>query len=111
MVGLDVTLPCFSFDSDLESLLKTTIESHTKPSPRVPGKCSLSDTGTVGDLTWLFKVNLSIHGLMTFFAAKLSPAKQAQLRNFLAKRKTPPVRSTAPGKEAGPGVLSSSCVV
>ncbi|CAO2597985.1 Nuclear pore complex protein Nup214 [Lemmus lemmus] len=58
-----------SFDSDLESLLKTTIESHTKPSARVP--------------------------------AKLSPVKQAQLRNFLAKRKTPPVRSTAPGKENG----------
>lgn len=29
-----------SFDSDLEHLLKTTIESHTKPSPRVPGKLS-----------------------------------------------------------------------
>uniref|UniRef100_A0A6I8NR43 Nuclear pore complex protein Nup214 n=1 Tax=Ornithorhynchus anatinus TaxID=9258 RepID=A0A6I8NR43_ORNAN len=28
--------------------------------------------------------------------AKLSPVKQAQLRNFLAKRKTPPIRSTAP---------------
>ncbi|XP_045877972.1 nuclear pore complex protein Nup214 isoform X5 [Meles meles] len=56
------------FDSDLESLrnalLKTTIDSHTKPLSRVP--------------------------------AKLSPVKQAQLRNFLAKRKTPPVRSTAP---------------
>ncbi|XP_073909073.1 nuclear pore complex protein Nup214 isoform X3 [Castor canadensis] len=57
-----------SFDSDLESLrnalLKTTIDSHTKPWPKIP--------------------------------AKLSPVKQAQLRNFLAKRKTPPVRSTAP---------------
>eukprot|EP00069_Balaena_mysticetus_P006642 bmy_05352T0 len=56
------------FDSDLESLrnalLKTTIDSQTKPLPKVP--------------------------------AKLSPVKQAQLRNFLAKRKTPPVRSTAP---------------
>ncbi|KAG8509481.1 Nuclear pore complex protein Nup214, partial [Galemys pyrenaicus] len=52
-----------SFDSDLESLrnalLKTTIDSHSKPLPKVP--------------------------------AKLSPVKQAQLRNFLAKRKTPPV--------------------
>uniref|UniRef100_A0A8C0AAE2 Nuclear pore complex protein Nup214 n=1 Tax=Bos mutus grunniens TaxID=30521 RepID=A0A8C0AAE2_BOSMU len=55
-----------SFDSDLESLrnalLKTTLEAHPKPLPKVP--------------------------------AKLSPVKQAQLRNFLAKRKTPPVRST-----------------
>ncbi|XP_031225629.1 nuclear pore complex protein Nup214 isoform X2 [Mastomys coucha] len=63
-----------SFDSDLECLLKTTIESHTKPSPRVPGK--------------------------------LSPAKQAQLRNFLAKRKTPPVRSTAPASLSRSAFLS-----
>ncbi|XP_038960678.1 nuclear pore complex protein Nup214 isoform X1 [Rattus norvegicus] len=63
-----------SFDSDLEHLLKTTIESHTKPSPRVPGK--------------------------------LSPAKQAQLRNFLAKRKTPPVRSTAPASLSRSAFLS-----
>ncbi|XP_008823886.1 nuclear pore complex protein Nup214 isoform X2 [Nannospalax galili] len=67
-----------SFDSDLESLrnalLKTTIESHTNPSPKVP--------------------------------AKLSPAKQAQLRNFLAKRKTPPVRSTAPASLSRSAFLS-----
>ncbi|XP_029776915.1 nuclear pore complex protein Nup214 [Suricata suricatta] len=67
-----------SFDSDLESLrsalLKTTIESHTKPLPRVP--------------------------------AKLSPVKQAQLRNFLAKRKTPPVRSTAPASLSRSAFLS-----
>ncbi|XP_055456159.1 nuclear pore complex protein Nup214 isoform X1 [Psammomys obesus] len=63
-----------SFDSDLESLLKTTIESHTKPSPRVP--------------------------------AKLSPGKLAQLRNFLAKRKTPPVRSTAPASLSRSAFLS-----
>ncbi|KAL1786322.1 nuclear pore complex protein Nup214 isoform X2 [Sigmodon hispidus] len=63
-----------SFDSDLESLLKSTIESHTKPSSRVP--------------------------------AKLSPAKQAQLRNFLAKRKTPPVRSTAPASLSRSAFLS-----
>ncbi|KAM9641893.1 nuclear pore complex protein Nup214 isoform 2-T2 [Trichechus inunguis] len=67
-----------SFDSDLESLrnalLKTTIESHTKPLPRIP--------------------------------AKLSPVKQAQLRNFLAKRKTPPVRSTAPASLSRSAFLS-----
>ncbi|XP_007651481.1 nuclear pore complex protein Nup214 isoform X2 [Cricetulus griseus] len=63
-----------SFDSDLESLLKTTIESHTKPSSRVQ--------------------------------AKLSLAKQAQLRNFLAKRKTPPVRSTAPASLSRSAFLS-----
>uniref|UniRef100_A0A8C3W7L1 Nuclear pore complex protein Nup214 n=1 Tax=Catagonus wagneri TaxID=51154 RepID=A0A8C3W7L1_9CETA len=67
-----------SFDSDLESLrnalLKTTIESHSKPLPKVP--------------------------------AKLSPVKQAQLRNFLAKRKTPPVRSTAPASLSRSAFLS-----
>ncbi|XP_037014418.2 nuclear pore complex protein Nup214 isoform X2 [Artibeus jamaicensis] len=67
-----------SFDSDLESLrnalLKTTIESHAKPLPKV--------------------------------AAKLSPVKQAQLRNFLAKRKTPPVRSTAPASLSRSAFLS-----
>lgn len=34
-------LPCPSFDSDLESLrnalMKTTLESHAKPLPKVPG--------------------------------------------------------------------------
>ncbi|XP_037654406.1 LOW QUALITY PROTEIN: nuclear pore complex protein Nup214 [Choloepus didactylus] len=67
-----------SFDSDLESLrnalLKTTIESHSEPLPKIP--------------------------------AKLSPVKQAQLRNFLAKRKTPPVRSTAPASLSRSAFLS-----
>ncbi|XP_062063346.1 nuclear pore complex protein Nup214 isoform X2 [Lepus europaeus] len=67
-----------SFDSDLESLrnalLKTAIDSHTKPLPTVP--------------------------------AKLSPVKQAQLRNFLSKRKTPPVRSTAPANLSRSAFLS-----
>ncbi|XP_077003335.1 nuclear pore complex protein Nup214 isoform X2 [Tamandua tetradactyla] len=67
-----------SFDSDLESLrnalLKTTIESHSKPLPKIP--------------------------------AKLSPVKQAQLRNFLSKRKTPPVRSTAPASLSRSAFLS-----
>ncbi|XP_051836173.1 nuclear pore complex protein Nup214 isoform X2 [Antechinus flavipes] len=67
-----------SFDNDLESLrnalMKTTIESHTKPLPKIP--------------------------------AKLSPVKQAQLRNFLAKRKTPPIRSTAPASLSRSAFLS-----
>ncbi|XP_068012085.1 nuclear pore complex protein Nup214 isoform X2 [Melanerpes formicivorus] len=68
-----------SFDNDLESLrsalLKTTLESHSKPLPKVP--------------------------------AKLSPVKQTQLRNFLAKRKTPPVRSTAPASLSRSAFLST----
>ncbi|XP_044295872.1 nuclear pore complex protein Nup214 isoform X3 [Varanus komodoensis] len=39
-------------------------------------------------------------------AAKLSPVKQAQLRNFLAKRKMPPVRSTAPASLSQSAFLS-----
>ncbi|XP_061867438.1 nuclear pore complex protein Nup214 isoform X2 [Colius striatus] len=68
-----------SFDSDVESLrsalMKTTLESHAKPLPKVP--------------------------------AKLSPVKQAQLRNFLAKRKTPPIRSTAPASLSQSAFLST----
>ncbi|XP_069093176.1 nuclear pore complex protein Nup214 isoform X1 [Pleurodeles waltl] len=37
---------------------------------------------------------------------KLSPAKQTQLRNFLSKRKTPPVRSTAPANLSRSAFLS-----
>ncbi|KFP91530.1 Nuclear pore complex protein Nup214, partial [Apaloderma vittatum] len=39
--------------------------------------------------------------------AKLSPVKQTQLRNFLAKRKTPPVRSTAPASLSRSAFLST----
>ncbi|XP_042334849.1 LOW QUALITY PROTEIN: nuclear pore complex protein Nup214 [Sceloporus undulatus] len=39
-------------------------------------------------------------------AAKLSPVKQAQLRNFLSKRKVPPVRSTAPASLSQSAFLS-----
>uniref|UniRef100_A0A8C0U1I9 Nuclear pore complex protein Nup214 n=1 Tax=Cyanistes caeruleus TaxID=156563 RepID=A0A8C0U1I9_CYACU len=41
------------------------------------------------------------------FPAKLSPVKQAQLRNFLAKRKTPPIRSTAPASLSRSAFLST----
>ncbi|XP_064027119.1 nuclear pore complex protein Nup214 isoform X2 [Pogoniulus pusillus] len=68
-----------SFDNDLESLrsalMKTTLESHARPLPKVP--------------------------------AKLSPVKQTQLRNFLAKRKTPPIRSTAPASLSRSAFLST----
>ncbi|XP_061460397.1 nuclear pore complex protein Nup214 isoform X2 [Rhineura floridana] len=39
-------------------------------------------------------------------AAKLSPVKQSQLRNFLSKRKVPPVRSTAPASLSQSAFLS-----
>lgn len=93
----------FSFDSDLESLrnalLKTTLESHSKPLPKVPGKYfSQSVTLCPSHRLTATKPSLEHLWVHEFLAAKLSPVKQAQLRNFLAKRKTPPVRSTAPGR-------------
>lgn len=95
-----IALPCPSFDSDLESLrnalMKTTLESHAKPLPKVPGNLFfLPDIHTINVNYFFFDCKvITVFG----FPAKLSPVKQAQLRNFLAKRKTPPVRSTAPGK-------------
>uniref|UniRef100_A0A6Q2Z6F2 Nuclear pore complex protein Nup214 n=1 Tax=Esox lucius TaxID=8010 RepID=A0A6Q2Z6F2_ESOLU len=38
--------------------------------------------------------------------AKMSPVKQSQLRNFLSKRQTPPVRSTAPANLSRSAFLS-----
>ncbi|XP_067826031.1 nuclear pore complex protein Nup214 isoform X2 [Heptranchias perlo] len=40
---------------------------------------------------------------------KLSPVKQSQLRNFLSKRQTPPVRSTAPANLSRSAFLSPKC--
>lgn len=95
-------LPCPSFDSDLESLrndlMKTTLKSHAKPLPKAPGNLFFFSAINVNylfffDLQFDCRLKTAFH-----FPAKLSPVKQAQLRNFLAKRKTPPIRSTAPGK-------------
>nr|XP_010339718.1 nuclear pore complex protein Nup214 isoform X2 [Saimiri boliviensis boliviensis] len=67
-----------SFDSDLESLRNA-----------------------------LLKTTIESHAKsMPKVPAKLSPMKQAQLRNFLAKRKTPPVRSTAPASLSRSAFLS-----
>lgn len=98
-------LPCPSFDSDLESLrndlMKTTLKSHAKPLPKAPGNlffCPGIHTINVNYLVF-FDLQFDYRLITLFhFPAKLSPVKQAQLRNFLAKRKTPPIRSTAPGK-------------
>ncbi|XP_078082363.1 uncharacterized protein nup214 isoform X2 [Mustelus asterias] len=40
---------------------------------------------------------------------KLSPVKQSQLRNFLSKRQTPPVRSTAPANLTRSAFISPKC--
>ncbi|KAM9117261.1 nuclear pore complex protein Nup214 isoform 5-T5 [Pangshura tecta] len=67
-----------SFDSDLESLRSALVKTTLESYARPLPKAP----------------------------AKLSPVKQAQLRNFLAKRKTPPVRSTAPASLSRSAFLS-----
>uniref|UniRef100_A0A673ZTG9 Nuclear pore complex protein Nup214 n=1 Tax=Salmo trutta TaxID=8032 RepID=A0A673ZTG9_SALTR len=44
----------------------------------------------------LLKASLETIPKTSKSSAKMSPVKQSQLRNFLSKRQTPPVRSTAP---------------
>ncbi|XP_071430204.1 nuclear pore complex protein Nup214 isoform X2 [Pithys albifrons albifrons] len=68
-----------SFDSDLESLRNALMKTTLKSHAKPLPKAP----------------------------AKLSPVKQAQLRNFLAKRKTPPVRSTAPASLSRSAFLST----
>ncbi|XP_009075682.1 PREDICTED: nuclear pore complex protein Nup214 [Acanthisitta chloris] len=68
-----------SFDSDLESLRNALMKTTLKSHAKPLPKAP----------------------------AKLSPVKQAQLRNFLAKRKTPPIRSTAPASLSRSAFLST----
>lgn len=68
-----------SFDSDLESLRNDLMKTTLKSQAKPLPKAP----------------------------AKLSPVKQAQLRNFLAKRKTPPIRSTAPASLSRSAFLST----
>ncbi|RXN13314.1 nuclear pore complex protein Nup214-like [Labeo rohita] len=57
-----------SLDSELESLKDALLKASLETTPKAPAKSP----------------------------SKMTPAKQSQLRNFLSKRQTPPVRSTAP---------------
>ncbi|XP_031457595.1 nuclear pore complex protein Nup214 isoform X2 [Phasianus colchicus] len=68
-----------SFDSDLESLRNALMKTTLESRAKPPPKVP----------------------------AKLSPVKLTQLRNFLAKRKTPPVRSTAPASLSRSAFLST----
>ncbi|XP_048821751.1 nuclear pore complex protein Nup214 isoform X2 [Lagopus muta] len=68
-----------SFDSDLESLRSALMKTTLESRAKPPPKVP----------------------------AKLSPVKLTQLRNFLAKRKTPPVRSTAPASLSRSAFLST----
>ncbi|XP_051971598.1 nuclear pore complex protein Nup214 isoform X2 [Xyrauchen texanus] len=60
-----------SLDSELESLKDALLKASLDTAPKAPAKSP----------------------------SKMTSAKQSQLRNFLSKRQTPPVRSTAPGTE------------
>ncbi|XP_056099785.1 nuclear pore complex protein Nup214 [Rhinichthys klamathensis goyatoka] len=58
----------FSLDRELESLKEALLKASLETAPKAQDKSP----------------------------SKMTPAKQSQLRNFLSKRQTPPVRSTAP---------------
>ncbi|KAK1155476.1 hypothetical protein AOXY_G26829 [Acipenser oxyrinchus oxyrinchus] len=66
------------FDNELENLRATLLKASLETSPIPPSKSP----------------------------AKMSPVKQTQLRNFLSKRQTPPVRSTAPANLSRSAFLS-----
>ncbi|XP_015222717.2 nuclear pore complex protein Nup214 isoform X3 [Lepisosteus oculatus] len=65
-------------DNELESLRRALLKASLETSPKAPSKSP----------------------------AKMSPVKQSQLRNFLSKRNTPPVRSTAPANLSRSAFLS-----
>lgn len=65
-------------DSELESLKNALLKASLDAAPRAPSKSP----------------------------SKMSPVKQSQLRNFLSKRQTPPVRSTAPANLSRSAFLS-----
>ncbi|KAK3508969.1 hypothetical protein QTP70_015394 [Hemibagrus guttatus] len=65
-------------DSELESLKNALLKACLDTTPKPPSKSP----------------------------SKMTPVKQSQLRNFLSKRQTPPVRSTAPGNLSRSAFLS-----
>ncbi|XP_073696657.1 nuclear pore complex protein Nup214 isoform X2 [Garra rufa] len=67
-----------SLDSELESLKDALLKASLETAPKAPAKSP----------------------------SKMTPAKQSQLRNFLSKRQTPPVRSTAPANLSRSAFLS-----
>ncbi|XP_016409739.1 nuclear pore complex protein Nup214-like isoform X3 [Sinocyclocheilus rhinocerous] len=67
-----------SLDSELESLKDALLKASLETTPKAPAKSP----------------------------SKMTPAKQSQLRNFLSKRQTPPVHSTAPANLSRSAFLS-----
>lgn len=96
-------------ESDLHKLRLyrgTSVWSFTSQTPSTPSGQSLdSELESLKDA--LLKASLET----TLKApakspSKMTPAKQSQLRNFLSKRQTPPVRSTAPANLSRSAFLS-----
>ncbi|XP_032113516.1 nuclear pore complex protein Nup214 isoform X2 [Sapajus apella] len=96
----------------VDSLQKLRLYNQTSPwslPSAVPSQSSIHsfDSDLESLRNALLKTTIESHAKsLPKVPAKLSPMKQAQLRNFLAKRKTPPVRSTAPASLSRSAFLS-----
>ncbi|XP_010876287.4 nuclear pore complex protein Nup214 isoform X2 [Esox lucius] len=97
---------------DLHALrLYNKTAAWTTPPPCQPAATTLAEQGLDNELESLrdalLKASLeTIPKMNSKSPAKMSPVKQSQLRNFLSKRQTPPVRSTAPANLSRSAFLS-----
>uniref|UniRef100_A0A8C7U3P5 Nuclear pore complex protein Nup214 n=1 Tax=Oncorhynchus mykiss TaxID=8022 RepID=A0A8C7U3P5_ONCMY len=86
---------------DLHALrLYNKTAAWSTPGPTQPAAATPTEQGLDNELESLrdalLKASLDTIPKTLQSSAKMSPVKQSQLRNFLSKRQTPPVRSTAP---------------
>uniref|UniRef100_A0A8C7ITT9 Nuclear pore complex protein Nup214 n=1 Tax=Oncorhynchus kisutch TaxID=8019 RepID=A0A8C7ITT9_ONCKI len=86
---------------DLHALrLYNKTAAWSTPGPTQPAAATPTEQGLDNELESLrdalLKASLDTIPKTLKSSAKMSPVKQSQLRNFLSKRQTPPVRSTAP---------------
>uniref|UniRef100_A0A8B9JN09 Nucleoporin Nup159/Nup146 N-terminal domain-containing protein n=1 Tax=Astyanax mexicanus TaxID=7994 RepID=A0A8B9JN09_ASTMX len=72
-----------NLDSELESLRNALVKASLETAPKAPSKSP----------------------------SKMTPVKQSQLRNFLSKRQTPPVRSTAPAHHELPNHIMNYHII
>ncbi|KAK6315954.1 hypothetical protein J4Q44_G00134780 [Coregonus suidteri] len=97
---------------DLHALrLYNKTAAWSTPAPSQPAVTTPTEQGLDNELESLrdalLKASLeTIPKSTSKSTAKMSPVKQSQLRNFLSKRQTPPVRSTAPANLSRSAFLS-----
>ncbi|CAB1332778.1 unnamed protein product, partial [Coregonus sp. 'balchen'] len=97
---------------DLHALrLYNKTAAWSAPAPSQPAAATPTEQGLDNELESLrdalLKASLeTIPKTTSKSPAKMSPVKQSQLRNFLSKRQTPPVRSTAPANLSRSAFLS-----